>query len=66
MCDLRAQNRLGLQLYPLQIARVMNSLHTGTYKLHSPLIVIPSAFRPTYSEKKAEPDFLKLQMNASY
>ena len=40
----RRQNRGGLQQYPLQIARVMdtaasNLLPTGTCKLHPPLIV---------------------------
>ena len=44
----RRQNRLGLQLNPLQIACVMdttasNSLHTRTYKLHPPLIIIATA-----------------------
>ena len=43
-CDLRAKNRLGLQLNPLQIPRIMDtatskSLRTGPYKLHPPLIV---------------------------
>ena len=54
-CNFRAQNRLGLQLYPIQIARLMdtatsNSLHTGTYKLHPPLIVKISLFqgRPSF------------------
>ena len=43
-CDFRAQNRLGLQLYPLQMTRVWDTaasktLRTRTYKLHPPLIV---------------------------
>ena len=43
-CLFWAQHRLGLQLNPLQIARLMDTaalkwLCTGTYKLHLPLIV---------------------------
>ena len=54
-CNLRAQNRLGLQLNLLQIAHVMDTaasklLFTGTYKLHPPLtdISVSSNLVPMY------------------